>query len=139
VNRPRSFRRTPSDGSPAAHLQRGRQAETLATRYLQRNGLQLLTRNYRCKVGELDLVMMDAQVLVIVEIRYRRNSDFADPLETVTVEKQRRIVRATRHLLQGRPELRRYPLRFDVLALSGPIEQAKLDWVKCAFDSQTGA
>ena len=83
--------------------------------------------------------MMDTGTLVIVEIRYRRNTQFADPLETVTATKQQRIIRATRHLLQYRPELRRHPLRFDVLALSGPIQQAKLRWIKCAFDSPTGA
>ncbi len=95
-------------------------------------------RNYRCRAGELDLVMMDADTLVIAEIRYRRNTQFADPLETVTPAKQRRIIRATQHMLKHRPELRAHPLRFDVLALSGPIQQAKLRWVKRAFDSPTG-
>ena len=134
----RSRRATPTDGK-AGHLQRGRQAETIGCDYLQRHGLQLLMRNYQCRAGELDLVMMDTGTLVVVEIRYRRNTQFADPLETVTATKQQRIIRATRHLLQYRPELRRYPLRFDVLALSGPIQQAKLRWIKCAFDSSTGA
>ena len=126
-------RRKPADCG-ARHLQRGRQAESIACDWLQQQGLELLIRNYRCRAGELDLVMMDAGMLVIVEIRYRHDPGFTHPLETVTPAKQRRIIRATRHLLQRHPRLCTHPLRFDVLALSGPIRQARLDWVKYAFD-----
>ena len=55
------------------HLQRGNNAETLAEKYLINRGLQSVQRNYRCKVGEIDLLMQDAEALVFIEVRYRSN------------------------------------------------------------------
>ena len=58
----------------------GQAAETQALKYLQGQGLQLLTRNWRCKGGELDLVMLDADTVVFVEVRYRLHADFGGAL-----------------------------------------------------------
>lgn len=113
---------------------RGGAAEELAARYLESQGLKLLARNVRCKAGELDLVCGDGKFLVVVEVRHRTRRDFGGALGSVTLRKQRKIIRATRFLLQAFPRWRMYPLRFDVIAVEGPPSGVcGLEWVKDAF------
>jgi putative endonuclease len=113
---------------------RGCAAEELAARYLKSQGLELLARNVRCKAGEIDLVCGDGKFLVVVEVRQRTRRDFGGALGSVTLRKQRKIIRATRFLLRTFPRWRAYPLRFDVIAVEGPPSGACcLEWVKDAF------
>src|SRR5512135_3186405 len=97
----------------------GRTAEDLALRHLQCAGLVLLVRNYRCRAGELDLVMLEPEtrVLVLVEVRSRSRRDYGSAAATVGHAKQRRCSSAARHLLLTRRELRRLRARFDVVAI----------------------
>lgn len=118
---------------PAKPALAGPEAETLACAWLQRQGLLLLERNFRCRRGEIDLIMQDGEQLVFVEVRYRRNSRFGSPAETVTGSKQARLIRAAGHYLQRLDNTG--PCRFDVLALSGPRGE-QVDWIRDAF--QTG-
>lgn len=119
------------------HLESGQQAEQLALEMLLANGLTLHTRNYRCPQGELDLVMQAPDgALVIVEVRYRQDGSRGSAAETVGREKQRKLTLAAQHLLQTRPELRRKPLRFDVVAVSGDSGPDAVEWIQDAF--QTG-
>jgi putative endonuclease len=112
----------------------GGAAEELAARYLQSQGLELLARNVRCKVGEIDLVCGDGKFLVLVEVRQRTRRHFGGALGSVTLRKQRKIIRATRFLLRAFPRWRAYPLRFDVIAVEGPPGGAcGLEWIKDAF------
>jgi putative endonuclease len=113
---------------------RGGAAEELAARYLESQGLKLLARNLRCKAGEIDLVCGDGKFLVVVEVRQRTRRDFGGALGSVTLRKQRKIIRTTRFLLRAFPRWRAYPLRFDVIAVEGPPSGAcGLEWVKDAF------
>ena len=115
-------------------LTRGRTAEQDAERFLRARGLTLLERNYRCRVGELDLVMLDGDCLVVVEVRYRHSNRFVDAALTVDAPKQARIVRATRCLLSGRPSLADHAVRFDVVALGHTHgQQGAIQWIRDAF------
>jgi putative endonuclease len=116
--------RRPAETSVAV----GEAKEAFACRYLEERGLSLVARNYRCRGGELDLVMRDGDCLAFVEVRFRRNQAFGAPAETVTRAKQRRILNAARHYLQRYPT----PLdcRFDVLAITGA---SGVEWFKNAF------
>ena len=107
--------------------------EELALRHLQEHGLRLLIRNYRCKMGELDLVMLDGPTLVLVEVRTRSRTDYGGAAASVDWKKQRRLVLAGEHLLMKRAELRRYPARFDVVAITVGKLDTKVDWMKSAF------
>jgi putative endonuclease len=118
----------------APHLLRGDACEQFALRWLRRHGLLLICRNYRCRYGELDLVMQDKSCLVIVEVRYRNSYRFGGPLGSVTRNKQKRICLAAASLLQKNPQLQHYALRFDVVALSGNPDNMSIDWRKRAFD-----
>jgi putative endonuclease len=119
-----------------AHLRAGDRAEELARQYLERQGLRCVQSNYRCRLGELDLVMRDGSLLVVVEIRYRCNPGPVPPEATVGIAKRRKILRATRHFLQQAPALQDCAVRFDILALSGPLDRAKLQWLRGAFDGE---
>jgi putative endonuclease len=111
----------------------GRAGEERAARYLAARGVELLLRNWRCRLGELDLVAREGGVLVIVEVRQRARGDYGGAAASITVAKRRRIVRAARHLLMLRPDLARLPARFDVIALDGP--EGHIEWIRQAFDA----
>ncbi len=105
----------------------GQAGEDRALDYLAGQGLQLVERNFRCKVGEIDLVMRDRDSLVFVEVRRRDSLDFGGALASVTPAKQRRMVRAAQFYLQRYRQLP--PCRFDVIAIDGH----GLNWLKNAI------
>ena len=111
----------------------GRAGEAAALAYLQSAGLRLVLRNFRCKAGEIDLVMLDGATLALVEVRYRASDRFGGAAASVTWRKQRRLASAAEHLLLARPELQRYPARFDVVAISRGAQGLGIDWIKGAF------
>jgi putative endonuclease len=118
----------------AAHLERGAAAETLAAEHLQAQGLKIVARNLRCKAGELDIVCLDGDVLVIVEVRQRSGSDYGGALASLTPRKLRKLLRAASFHCQRRPDWHARVLRFDVIALqSQPNGSSTLTWVKDAF------
>ena len=116
-----------------ARKEAGQAAEDAALKFLIEKGLKLITRNYRCRGGELDLVMLDGKSLALIEVRYRSSNDFGGAAASVTWFKQKRIVLAARHLLTTREPLRRYPARFDVVAISGGMAPRNIEWIKGAF------
>ena len=111
----------------------GRGAEDQALLFLQGQGLKLIARNWRCKAGELDLVMRDADTVVVAEVRKRVRSDYGTAAETVDRRKQLKLARATRLLLARRPDLAEAPLRFDVVTLDGA---GRIEWLREAFEVQ---
>ena len=108
----------------------GDKYEDLAINFLTRQGLTLLTRNYQCKVGEIDLVMDDRGTIVFVEVRYRKSQQFGGAIMSVTAAKQRKISLAALHYLQSKKYNDR-PARFDVLAFGDSEQQ----WLQDAFYS----
>lgn len=115
---------------PNPRSEAGRAAEDRALAYLEAHGLRLISRNYRCAAGELDLIMAERATLVIVEVRSRRHARFGAPAETVDARKQAKLVRAAQYYLQQ--QRHRAPVRFDVVAITG----AELEWIKNAFETQ---
>ena len=104
-------------------------------RHLESAGLRLLERNYRCRAGEIDLVMLDGGALVLVEVRLRSSSEFGGAAASVGSRKQRRFALAARHLVLTRPEYRRLPARFDVVALEPGSGDGgmRIEWIRDAF------
>jgi putative endonuclease len=109
--------------------QSGSLAETLGADYLQRRGLRLIARNYRCRLGEIDLILADGPALVFAEVRLRRNPGYGGAAASITSAKRQRILRAARHYLSGRPEA---PCRFDVILLDA-LDPDRIEWIKDAF------
>jgi putative endonuclease len=114
-------------------LERGAAAEQLAAGYLEARGIKILARNLRCKLGEIDLVGRDRDVLIIVEVRQRSSLDFGGAAGSVTAAKQRRVLRAARYYLQRETSWRGLAMRFDVLAVQGSPCAHHVTWIKDAF------
>lgn len=111
---------------------RGAWAEDLALRFLLDRGLALVTRNYRSRRGEIDLVMREGEVLVFVEVRYRRNRSFGAGTETVDWRKRSRLTASAAHFLHTHPGASRLPCRFDVVSVDGA--NPAVQWVRAAFE-----
>lgn len=113
----------------------GAEVEKLAARWLSLQGLRLIENNYSCRVGEIDLIMLDDLQLVFVEVRYRRQSAYGDGLESVDRRKQLKLQKAAAHFLMKRPRYAQYSCRFDVLAAKPDAQHGKLhwQWIKDAF------
>ncbi|MEO8445105.1 MAG: YraN family protein [Gammaproteobacteria bacterium] len=117
----------------APHLAHGRAAEALAARYLAAQGLRLLASNFRARSGELDLVMTERGVLVVIEVRARRRTNVATPGATIQRSKQRRVIRATRYFLLRHRQFAAWPVRFDVVEITGELASPVVRWSRGAF------
>ncbi len=108
---------------------RGEAAENLAAAYLQRAGLKLVERNYRCRFGEIDLIARDGATLVFVEVRMRSSERFGGAAASITRAKQQKLLRTARHYLAG---IARPPqCRFDAMLINGNTNA--IEWLKNAF------
>lgn len=113
-------------------IARGARAERAALAWLQRHGLEPVTRNYRCRWGELDLIMLDGETLVVVEVRARRNTALMTPAQSIGRPKQGRIMRTIDHFLSHNPPHAKRAVRIDVVGISGD-ELAQIEWITDAF------
>lgn len=112
----------------------GKQAERYAESFLQRQGLKLIERNYRCRGGEIDLIMRDGEMQVFVEVRYRKHQNFGGAAASVNRQKQSRLIVAAQHYLQ-RQAPKDPPCRFDVVAVSpGKSGNPAVQWIKNAIE-----
>lgn len=109
----------------------GAQAEQAAARYLQQQGLRLLQSNYRCRYGEIDLILKDRETLVFVEVRMRARSDFGGAAASIDSHKQRKLILAAQHYIASISPLP--PCRFDAVLLSAPDDSQGIEWLKNAF------
>ncbi len=113
---------------------RGAACESIAAEYLERQGLQIVARNLRCKAGEIDLVCRDGAVLAVVEVRQRQSRDYGGALGSVDAGKQRKIILTARLLLERLAARSTLTLRFDVVAVQGMPDGAHdIVWIKDAF------
>lgn len=107
---------------------RGSAAEDAALGWLEERGLRLVERNFRCKMGEIDLIMVDGHTLVFIEVRLRNNSRHLTGAESVTRRKIQRLIRTARFYLQSHPQPPGVDFRFDVVSMGPHIE-----WITNAF------
>lgn len=115
----------------------GQQAEDAAAQFLEHHGLTIILRNYRCRMGELDLIArLPPDVLVIAEVRLRSRSDYGGAAASVDWRKRARILRASRHLLARHPPLARLRARFDVIELRPQADDGYIiGWIRNAFEA----
>jgi putative endonuclease len=114
----------------------GRLWEARAAAWLDARGVRTIAQGYRCRLGEIDLIGVDGQDLVIVEVRARKHDSLGTALESVGTTKQRRIIRATRHYLMRHPGTEALRIRFDVIAIDD-IDTAdpRFTWIRNAFEA----
>ncbi|MDB5862991.1 MAG: hypothetical protein JWO70_797 [Betaproteobacteria bacterium] len=108
---------------------RGEAAEAMAADFLERKGLNVVARNYRCRLGEIDLVAREGDTTVFVEVRQRASSAFGGAAASITAAKRVRLLRAARHYLS---RLKTMPAcRFDALLIEG--NPPRIEWIRNAF------
>ncbi len=126
-------RSAPQSATQSFTRSRGDAAEQVALHYLGQQGLRLVARNVRFRVGEIDLIMLDAKVCVFVEVRMRSPSRFGGAAISVNYGKRQRLIRAAQCWLQSHSRHALMPTlpacRFDVVAIDGTA----IDWIPNAF------
>lgn len=111
----------------------GEEGERIAETYLRRKGYRLVERNYRCPVGELDLVVLDHSVIVFVEVKTRTDDRFGAPLESVHPRKQRKMIKAALFFL-NQHRLHHREARFDVVGISLKEREPVVEHIQNAFE-----
>ena len=121
----------------AAHLIQGEDAETACYSYLKLKGLKLVEKNFSCRFGEIDIVMLDNKTLVFVEVRFRKNNLFGGGLESITATKQQKLRKTAELYLQQNNQHKN--ARFDVVSMSKNNQTSKdkqeytFEWITNAF------
>lgn len=104
--------------------------EALAAGYLQQQGLKIIARQVRYRVGELDLICQDGDACIFIEVKARTSDAFGGPLAAVTIAKQQRLRRAANCYLQHSRQSNR-PCRFDVVGVH--LVTGHITWIRDAF------
>ena len=121
----------------AAHLKQGEDAEAACSRYLKSQGLKLLNTNFSCRLGEIDIIMLDKKMLVFVEVRFRKNDNFGGGLESITAAKQLKLRKTAELYLQNNQQHKN--ARFDVVSMSKNNQTSEnkqeytFEWITNAF------
>jgi len=121
----------------AEHLIQGEDAEAACCKYLMSNGLKLVAKNFSCRQGEIDIIMHDSNMLVFVEVRFRKNNNFGGGLESITAAKMRKLRNTAELYLQQNSQFKN--ARFDVVSMSTNNQTKSIkqdynfDWIKNAF------
>ena len=110
----------------------GLAAEKLAATFLISHGLKLVTQNYHCRFGEIDLIMTDASTLVFIEVRLRSNKQFGSAGASITPQKQQKLILTAEHYLQQNAV--KNACRFDVI-LMDKLDISAIIWVKNALEA----
>jgi len=111
----------------------GKEGEQIAERYLLKKGYRLVERNYRCPVGELDLIALDRRVLVFIEVKTRSDDRFGIPFESVHRRKQQRMIKAALFFL-SQHRLHHRDARFDVIGISFVGREPVVEHIQNAFE-----
>ena len=112
----------------------GDSAENLAHRYLKQRGLIPIQQNFSCRLGELDLIMLDGNCLVIVEVRFRGERSLVTAERTIDRRKQAKIIRTAAMFLAWNDRYASLPLRFDVVGIDrDPDGTQTVRWIRDAF------
>lgn len=113
----------------------GARGEALAADYLEKNGYRILDRNYRCRMGEIDLVARKENTLAFVEVKLRKNTSYGEAREFVTASKQHKLIMAARHYLMTHPWAEEMTLRFDVVEIYAPQGTEKKTEIRHLIDA----
>lgn len=125
---------TPALNDTGTGTDKGKVTEQFAERFLIKQGLSLIEKNYHCRQGEIDLIMLDGDTYVFIEVKYRKNKAFGGAIAAIPASKQKKIKHCVTFYLH-QVGLNEYntPCRVDVVALEGDISHPQVTWLKNAF------
>lgn len=109
---------------------KGRDYEELAKQFLMTKGLKILESNFYSRFGEIDLVALDQDMLVFIEVRFRKSNYFGGAVSSITYAKQKKLVKTAQLYLASHRNYDKMPCRFDVISINANTE---IDWIKSAF------
>lgn len=121
---------------------KGFEIESYVAKYLEAQGICIVMRNFSCKLGEIDLICIDkrqhqyhepSEILVFIEVRYRKNTAFGTAPESVTYSKQLKLIRTAEFYLLKHPRWQCLPCRFDIVGVSPKNSQLSIEWIEDAF------
>ncbi len=110
--------------------------EQQAEAYLIQQGLSLLDKNYHCRYGEIDLIMMDSDYLCFIEVKFRKNDSFGGTAYSITASKQRKIIQTALHYIARNRRIQENPFRFDAVFIqpSSQHTSTQIEWIQSAFE-----
>ena len=117
-----------------AHLLQGHEGEQLALLHLKGLGYRIICRNYRCPLGEIDIIAQHRDVLVFVEVKSRRSQAFGSAKQAITPAKQHKLSQVAWHYLQ-KHNLTEAKARFDVVTVSSIEKSPQFEVIENAFES----
>ncbi len=97
----------------------GAKYEEIASLYLQQQGYKILEKNYRCKLGEIDVIGLDKDTIVFIEVKYRKKDTYGHPFFAVTAKKQKTIYQVASYYLREKKLSENNNYRFDVVGILG--------------------
>lgn len=134
----------------------GTSFETLAADYLTKQGLILIQRNFRCRMGEIDLIFREPirepiprtaeqippnilqtkqDQIVFVEVRFRKSDFFGGGIQSVDAKKQKKLIQSAQMFLRLKPTIAHFPCRFDVVGVTLENKRPVFEWIQNAFDA----
>lgn len=114
---------------------KGTEGELVAAEHLKQYGLKVVARNFRCPLGEIDLIARDGKTIVFVEVKSRSSIQYGLPQEAVSRSKQKRLILLARWYLK-KHGLEQAPARFDVIAILWKDGEPELTWIVNAFEAR---
>jgi len=108
---------------------KGAKEEGLAAKFLTKQGCQIIEKNYYCKGGEIDLIILKENVLHFIEVKARKNSNFGHPAEFITHTKQQRLIKCAHFFLLKQPQYQNRPMQFDLVSLLNH----EINWLQNIF------
>ena len=116
------------------HLHKGLCFEAAAERYLIKQRCKPLARGFRCRFGEIDLVVRDGDTICFVEVKYRRSLSFGGAANAITPAKRRKLIKTAHFFISSHPRLADRPMRFDALLIQRQADGSNdFNWIKNAF------
>ena len=111
----------------------GNHGEKLALAFLVKQGLIRVEQNFSSRYGEIDIIMRDADEWVFIEVRLRQSQTFGGGLESVTPNKQRKLINTAEYYMQKHHKNHFDSCRFDIIEISGKLAEPRINWIKDAF------
>lgn len=115
----------------------GRESESLAVKYLKKNGYKILEQNYRSKLGEIDIIAKDKKTLVFVEVKARRSDRYGSPKWAITPQKKRQVSKVALYYLKVTKQTM-VKARFDVVTVRSLESKPQIEIIKNAFELAYG-
>lgn len=107
--------------------------ESVAKKHLKKHKLKPIQSNFRSRFGEIDLIMLEQELLVFVEVKYRKDDSWMSGEQAVTRSKQNKLIKTAEYFLIKNQQHKDRNCRFDVVSIVGEKKDFKLNWIKNAF------